>query len=50
MIFEDGWYLYYEQYPGIQYGVSIAPEINGPWYDVYIMEYDVPRNAVTVVS
>jgi hypothetical protein len=40
-----GWYLYYEQYPGVQYGLSTAPEIEGPWYDVYIMKYSVPQNA-----
>jgi hypothetical protein len=42
---DTGWYLYYEQYPGIQYGLSTAPEIDGPWYDVYIMKYSVPQNA-----
>lgn len=26
------WYLYYEQYPGVSYGLSIADNINGPWY------------------
>jgi hypothetical protein len=26
------WYMYYEQYPGISYGLSIADNINGPWY------------------
>ena len=40
-----GWYLYYEQYPGVQYGLSTAPKIEGPWYDVYIMKYSVPENA-----
>lgn len=25
-------YLYYEQYPGVSYGLSIADDINGPWY------------------
>jgi len=40
----NGWYLYYEQYPGIQYGLSTAPKIEGPWYDVYIMKYSVPKN------
>ncbi|MCK5908311.1 MAG: glycoside hydrolase family 43 protein [Flavobacteriales bacterium] len=28
------WYMYYEQYPGISYGLSIARNINGPWYQV----------------
>lgn len=40
-----GWYLYYEQYPGVQYGCSTARKPSGPWYDVYIKEYDVPENA-----
>ncbi len=26
------WYLYYEQYPGVSYGLSIADNLNGPWY------------------
>lgn len=26
------WYLYYEQYPGISYGLSIADNMNGPWF------------------
>ncbi len=26
------WYLYYEQYPGVSYGLSIADNMNGPWY------------------
>jgi len=26
------WYLYYEQYPGISYGLSIADNLSGPWY------------------
>lgn len=26
------WYMYYEQYPGVSYGLSIADNINGPWY------------------
>lgn len=26
------WYMYYEQYPGISYGLSIADNMNGPWY------------------
>lgn len=41
----NGWYLYCEQYPGVQYNVLTAPEINGPWHDVYIMDYGVPKNA-----
>lgn len=26
------WYMYYEQYPGVSYGLSIADNINGPWF------------------
>lgn len=26
------WYLYYEQYPGVSYGLSISDNLNGPWY------------------
>jgi len=25
------WYMYYEQYPGVSYGLSIADNPNGPW-------------------
>lgn len=28
------WYLYYEQYPGVSYGLSVSRNINGPWYQV----------------
>lgn len=27
-------YLYYEQYPGVSYGLSVAPSLEGPWYQV----------------
>ncbi|WP_262246418.1 hypothetical protein [Parapedobacter soli] len=26
------WYMYYEQYPGVSYGLSIADRLEGPWY------------------
>lgn len=26
------WYLYYEQYPGVGYGLSIATSLAGPWF------------------
>lgn len=29
---DKAWYLYYEQYPGVSYGLSIADNLNGPWY------------------
>ena len=28
------WYLYYEQYPGVGYGLSVAATLNGPWFQV----------------
>jgi len=28
------WYLYYEQYPGVSYGLSVAKQMDGPWYQV----------------
>ncbi len=28
------WYLYYEQYPGVSYGLSVARNPEGPWYQV----------------
>lgn len=28
----DIWYMYYEQYPGVSYGLSIADNLNGPWF------------------
>ena len=24
--------MYYEQYPGVSYGLSIADNLNGPWF------------------
>lgn len=29
---DKNWYLYYEQYPGVSYGLSIANTLEGPWY------------------
>ena len=26
------WYLYYEQYPGVSYGLSVAAHLSGPWF------------------
>ena len=26
------WYMYYEQYPGVSYGLSISDNLNGPWF------------------
>lgn len=28
------WYLYYEQYPGVSYGLSVADSLSGPWYKI----------------
>lgn len=28
------WYLYYEQYPGVSYGLSVADKFEGPWYQI----------------
>lgn len=41
----QGWYLYCEQYPGVSYSLSTAPKLDGPWHDVYCMDYSVPAGA-----
>lgn len=28
------WYLYYEQYPGVSYGLSVAENMEGPWHQI----------------
>ncbi|MEJ0089848.1 MAG: glycoside hydrolase family 43 protein [Limisphaerales bacterium] len=28
------WYLYYEQYPGVAYGLSVTDKLDGPWFQV----------------
>ncbi|MBN1346401.1 MAG: glycoside hydrolase family 43 protein [Phycisphaerae bacterium] len=28
----NAWYLYYEQYPGVAYGLSVAATLEGPWF------------------
>lgn len=30
----QAWYLYYEQYPGVAYGLSVAARLAGPWFQV----------------
>jgi hypothetical protein len=30
----EAWYLYYEQYPGISYGLSVASSLTGPWHQI----------------
>ncbi|MFI2742762.1 glycoside hydrolase family 43 protein [Zhouia sp. PK063] len=46
------WYLYYEQYPGVSYGLSIANDLEGPWYQAsgYTFfsswdKYSLPKHA-----
>lgn len=42
----DGvWCLYYEQYPGVQYEMSVAPSLDGPWYARYNADYALPPEA-----
>lgn len=41
----SGWLLYYEQYPGVSYGCSTARTPQGPWYDLYCKDYQVPEGA-----
>jgi len=31
---DRSWLLYYEQYAGTSYGLSTAPQLTGPWYQV----------------
>jgi hypothetical protein len=38
----EGWYMYFERYPGNQYEIATAPRLEGSWYDVYIQEFDIP--------
>lgn len=28
------WYLYFEQYPGVSYGLSVSSTLDGPWFQV----------------
>ena len=37
-----GWRVFYEQYPGLQYGCSTAPTLAGPWYEEYYLDYTIP--------
>ncbi len=46
------WYLYYEQYPGVSYGLSVASSLGGPWFQVSGNtrhrdwdKYELPANA-----
>ncbi len=44
------WYLYYEQYPGVSYGLSVSDTLKGPWFQAsggtYYRDwdkYELPR-------
>lgn len=42
---DQGWYLYYEQYPGVQYGMSTAETLEGPWWHYYVNRLGVTAEA-----
>ncbi len=55
------WYLYYEQYPGVAYGLSVGASLRGPWFQAAggtprpsWNKYSVPAKArhgsMTVIS
>lgn len=55
------WYMYYEQYPGVSYGLSMADNLNGPWYqasgytfysdwDKYTMPKNVRHGCMITIS
>ncbi|MCA9259509.1 MAG: glycoside hydrolase family 43 protein [Planctomycetales bacterium] len=54
------WYLYYEQYPGVSYGLSIAESLDGPWFqaagyqrpdwDKYRLPAGVRHGSMLVIS
>jgi hypothetical protein len=37
--------MYYERYQGRGYEIATAPTPEGPWYDVYKMEYAFPEES-----
>lgn len=39
----DGYYLYYEKYPGLSYEMSTAPSLEGPWIDYYSPLFTIPE-------
>ena len=41
----SGFYLYYEQYPGLQYEMSVSDHLEGPWYQAYNQTFSVPDGA-----
>ena len=42
---DTAWYLYYEQYPGVSYGLSTAKTLHSPWHDKYCKRYNIPQQA-----
>ncbi len=54
------WYLYYEQYPGVSYGLSISTNLDGPWFqaagyqrpdwDKYTLPAKVRHGSMIVIS
>jgi hypothetical protein len=36
------WYMYYEQYPGASYGLSVADSLSGPWYQIFGYTFSLP--------
>ena len=40
-----GWYLYFEQYPGLSYGLLTAPRLGGPWTEVPASAFRTPPGA-----
>jgi hypothetical protein len=41
----SGWYMYFEQYPGLQYEAAESPSLAGPWFDIYNMRINIPSAA-----
>jgi hypothetical protein len=46
----QAWYLYYEQYPGVSYGLSVSDRLDGAWFQVSGVtnhadwdKYELPR-------
>jgi hypothetical protein len=54
------WYLYYEQYPGVAYGLSVGGSLGGPWFqaaggqqpgwDKYRVPAKVRHGSMVVIS
>jgi hypothetical protein len=49
---DRAWYLYYEQYPGVSYGLSVSDSLAGRWFQAsgatYYRDwdkYELPRKA-----